>query len=51
MALVTKMSKLGHYETIRTYGNVHWKHSSRANPHKIVIIDKDKNKKKVIKIE
>ena len=35
------MSQLGHYETIRTYGNVHWKHSSRANPREIVIIDKD----------
>ena len=45
------MSQLGHYETIRTNGNVHWERSLRANPREIVIIDKDKNKKKVIKIE
>ena len=41
MALLTKMSQLGHYETIRSDGNVHWEHNSRANPHEIVIIDKD----------
>ena len=41
LALLTKMSQLGHYETIRTDGNVHWERSSRANPREIVIIDKD----------
>ena len=39
MALLIEMSQLGHYETIRTDGNVPWEHSSRANPHGIVIID------------
>ena len=41
VALLTKMSQLGHYEIIRTDGNVHWECSSRANPREIVIIDKD----------
>ena len=40
-ALLTKMSLLGHYETICTNENVHWERSSRANPHEIVIIDND----------
>jgi hypothetical protein len=33
MALSTKMSQLGHYETIRTFGNVHWEHSTRVKSH------------------
>ena len=41
MALLTKMSQLSHYETIRTDGNMHWERSSRANPREIIIIDKD----------
>ena len=28
MALSTKMSQLGHFETIRTFKNMHWEHSS-----------------------
>ena len=40
MALFTKMSQLGHYETIRTDGNVHWERSSQVNPCEIAIIDK-----------
>ena len=51
MGLLTKMNQLDHYETICTDENVHWERSSRAIPHEIVIIDKDLNKKKVIKIE
>ena len=27
LALLTKMSQLGHYETIRNDGNVHWERS------------------------
>ena len=45
------MSQLGHYETIRTNGNVHWELSSRANPCENDIIDNVQNNKKVIKIE
>ena len=41
MALLTKMSQLGRFETIRTDGNMHWERSSRAKPREIVIIDKD----------
>ena len=51
LALLTKMSQLGHYETIRTDGNVHWERSSRVNPREIAIIDKVYNKRKVIKIK
>ena len=40
LALLAKMSQLGHYETIGTYGNVHWERSSQVNPHEIAIIDK-----------
>ena len=36
----TKMSQLGHYETIHTDRNVHWERSSRVNPREIAIINK-----------
>jgi hypothetical protein len=31
MGILTKMSQLGHYESIRTHGNVHWERDSRVN--------------------
>ena len=40
MALLTKTSQLGHNETIRTNGNVHWERSLRVNFREIAIIDK-----------
>ena len=30
MGLSIKMSQLGHYETIRTFGNAHWERTPRA---------------------
>jgi hypothetical protein len=35
MGLSTKMSQLGHYETIRTLGNVHWERTPRAKSREI----------------
>jgi hypothetical protein len=49
MGLSTKMSQLGHYETIRTFGNVHWEHSSRAKSREYDLIDSVWNNKMVIK--
>jgi hypothetical protein len=51
MALSTKMSQLGHYETIHTHGNVHLESSSRADSPENDFIDNVQNNKKVIKIE
>ena len=39
VALSTKMSQLGHYETIRIRGNMHWERSSRAKSHENDFID------------
>jgi hypothetical protein len=50
MALSTKMSQLGHYEIIRTHGNVHLERSSRAYSPEDDFIDNVQNNKKVIKI-
>ena len=39
MAFSTKMSQLGHYETIRTLGKVHWERSSWAKSRENDFID------------
>jgi hypothetical protein len=39
MALSTNMSQLGHYDTIRTLGKVHWERSSQAKSRENDFID------------
>lgn len=39
MALSTKMRQYDQYETIRTFGNVHWERSSRAKSREYALID------------
>jgi hypothetical protein len=51
MRLSTKMSQLGHYETIRTSRNVHWERASQAKSRENQFIYNVENNLKIMKRE